>query len=481
MRGRLLLWCVSLMLPAAAGHAMDLNDMLTRAVEHDARVQSLSGVLANTLIGIEKSKLAPGFQLRLSTGDAKFGYSFNPASGDPPWIVSAEPSGALLLGRKTETEVSVEVPFYVAFGEGYALEGAAAPKISVRQPLDRLFGAEKLTDVQRRQNLYAAEKARVDLLTRACQVEQEVLAALSSLARLELAAARLRSNLIGAQDALEQAVTLKSYAPDSAQQRQLELAADRLQKELELNGLQQARARQGLERLVGQTLDALPAALPEAALTLPDADEAERNPAVYLAKLAVELEQARLEEERDPAKPKWYLGGALRNYRNELIDDRETTLGAAVEGVFEDISVSAGVGGIVETGTVFLSAGLSWNLRDRKIEALDLKTRENTVEVSRWNLSAAREAYLEARELLGLEVEEMEARGISLREDRALADLKLAEATRWLEQGLVAPGELDRLRRERETLDLTERVLQLEALQLASRLAALTANAGDKQ
>jgi hypothetical protein len=137
------------------------------------------------------------------------------------------------------------------------------------------------------------------------------------------------------------------------------------------------------------------------------------------------------------------------------------------------------VGAVVETGTVFVSAGLSWTLRDRKIEGLNLQERENTVEISRWNLTAAREAYEQAVSLLSLEVEEIELRRLSLEDDRALAESRLTEATSWLEQGLITRGELDDIRWEREKLDYADRTLQLDALLLQNRLDALSVQDGE--
>jgi len=479
--GRIFLLLLILLLSAASAVAMELDEMLARAVQTDARLQGLSGVLTNALLNIDKARLAPGFQMQLSTGQVRLGYSINPSAGEPPWVVYAEPSGALVLGRKTETEVNVQVPFIMEFGGGETPVAAALPKVSIRQPVDKLFGGEKLTTVQKRETLLAAEEARIDVLKRVSAVEQTVVSQLAALSGLEKTGKQLERDFSDAQDALGQARELKTYAEGSAQQRQLELSAVRLQRELELNELKREVAWRKLERLVGEKVDALPANLPKPVIELPGADMEKRNPVVHLARLGVDLEEARLEEERGPSKPKFYLAGVVNNTVNEFRDERETAVSGGVEGEFDDLLLSAGVGGIVETGTVFVSAGLSWTLRDRKIESLNLQERENAVEVSRWNLAAARAEYQSNYELLSLELEEIELRRRGLEDDRALADLRLADAKQWLDQGLISQAELDEARWERDRLDFSERILQLDALLLSSRLEAFTPQDGDKQ
>ena len=460
---------------------MDLQEMLAQAVANDVRTKALSSVLANTLIGIERAGLAPGFQLKLSTGDVRFGYSFNPESDyqNTPWLISIEPSGALILGRKTETQVNAALPLTVYFGDG--VKAAPLPRLNIRQPLDKLLpGAKKFTRVQEGQNRYALEKARIDVLNRVNEVQRLLLSQLSSLLALEQAVKELERKLAEAQDALEQARRLKSFAEGSVQQRQMEFTVVRLERELELGRRRHANAWKQLERIVGRPVGSLPDALPEPALSLPESGQADRNPEVYLAELYSQVEVLRLEEKTQPAKPKFFLGGAVNSIYSEVRDRFYYTVGGNVEAEYQDFTASAGLGSVLQTATPFLSVGFSWSLQDRKIKALDRQERENSLEASRWNLSAAREAYYAAREMLALQIEELDLRRKSLEEDRALADLRLSEAARWLEQGFATAKEVDALRWERQKLDYAARVLQLDALLVRSRLEALVALEGAK-
>jgi hypothetical protein len=452
---------------------MDYQEMLAQATQHDARLQALSAVLANTLLAIERAGLAPGFQMKLSTGEMQFGYSFYPEDDDPPWLLSVEPSGSLVLGRKTETEVGLQLPLALRFGDGTEL--AALPKFQIRQPLDRLKGGKKLTKAQERQNLYAAEKARLDVLNRVSEVARSLLVQLGELNELEQAGKELERKLAEARDALAQARELKSFVPGSVQQRQAEFAVSRLERELALHLKRRANAWSALERSVGQSVDSLPEALPAAVLELPGEELVARNPEVYLAELSVQVEDLRLEEVRQPAKPRFFLGGAVDSRYSEAKDQIYRTVGGTLEGEYDDFSFTTGVGGIVETGSLFVSAGFSWSFKDRKIEELNRKERENSLAASRWNLEAARAAYAAAREALALQIEQLELRASGLEEDRVLLDLRLAETSRWVEQGFSTSRELEALRWERDKLGYATKSLQLDRLQVRSRLEQLVA------
>lgn len=468
---RFILILAALALPAAGSLAMDFQEMLAQAEQNDARTQALSAVLANTLLAIERAGLAPGFQMKLSTGEVRLGYSFKPENDDPPWLLSVEPSGSLLLGRRTETEIGVQLPLALGFGDG--TEPAALPKVKIRQPLDKLRGGEKFTKVQERQNRYAAEKARIDVLNRVSEVERSLLGQLALLVELEQAGKELERKLAEARDTLAQARDLKSFAEGSVQQRRTEFAVSKLERELAIHRQRRANAWSALERSVGKPVDSLPAELPAPVLVLPGDEGAERNPEVYLASLSEQVESLRLEEFRQPAKPRFFLGGAVDSRYSEAKDRIYRTVGGTLEGVYDDFTVTAGMGGVVETGSLFLSAGFSWSYKDRKIEDLNRQERENSLAVSRWNLAAARAAYTAAREVLALDIEELELRRRNLEEDRAILDLRLAEASRWLEQGFSTPREVETLRWERELFDYEARTLLLDRLQVRSRLEQL--------
>lgn len=462
--------------PAVRSPGLDLQEMLVRAVENDARTQALSGVLANTLLAIERANLAPGFQMQLSTGAVRLGYSYFPDDGDPPWQIAMDPAGTLILGRRTETEIGVRVPMALDFGDG--IQFASLPKISIRQPLDRLRGGSRLTKVQERQNLYAAEKARLEVLNRVNEVKRSLLSQVAALVGLEQTGRELERNLAEARDGLQRSRELKSFAAGSVQQRQAEFAVSKLEREQELHKKRYAQAWSALERLVGESVDALPAEVPAPSLSLPGEDSADRNPQVYLASLSADVEALRLEEDREPAKPKFYLGAAVDSRYSEAKDRTYTTVGGTLEGVYEDFTATAGIGGIPETGTLFVSAGLSWSFPDRKLKELDRKERENSLATSRWILAEARAAYASAREALALELGELELRLKGLAEERALFELRLSESSRWLEQGFSTSREVADVRWQGEKLDYAAKALQLDSLVLENRLAALIALEG---
>ena len=215
--------------------------------------------------------------------------------------------------------------------------------------------------------------------------------------------------------------------------------------------------------------------MPEAGLELPALQSAAQNPDVYLASLAVKVEEARLEEEKEPSKPKFFIGSALGTTLDEDTEETTTTLIGTVDGEFEDFAFTTGVGGILETRSLFVSVGFSWSFRDKKIEGINLRERENLVDIGRLNLAAVRESYFQARQLLALELADLEFRADSLEEQRTLAALEVEEGMQSRELGLITEQELDDLRWELEKLDYATRTLGLDKLIAASRIDALVA------
>ena len=452
--------------------AMDLEEMIDAALENDSRLKVLNTALDNTLLAIERARLAPGRNLELSTGDIQAAYSFKPGDDDPNWLISFNPSAALLLGRKKETQISAELPVGIGVDTG---EFSVLPAVAIRQPLDKLFNGEKFTEAQELQNRYAAEKARIDILKRVKEVEQDLLEQLAELTALEQQSAELKRKLASATDSWQQAVTLQTYAAGSAQERQLEFTVNQAQRQAELQQKKIALAWKELERIVGKPLKELPAGYPELNLQPPDSAAIARNPDVFLASLAVDVEKARLKEEKEPAKPKFFLGSALGTELDEDTEERTTRLVGTVDGEFEDFKFSAGVGGIWETRTVFVSVGFSWSFPDKEIEVLNVKELENLLDISRWNLAGARQIYLQSTELLALEVEELGYRKTNLDEELTLAALELEEGLESHRAGLITDRELEDLRWQVDELGYTVRILELDRLLVASRIDALTA------
>ena len=460
------------LLLCASALAVDLQEMLEAALANDTRLKVLNTALDNTLLAIERAGLAPGRNLELSTGDIQAAYSFRPRDDDPNLLISFKPSAALLLGRERETEFSAEFPTAIGVD---TKELIVLPEVAIRQPLDKLFNGEKFTDAQVLENRYAAEKARIDILKRVKTVEQELLEQLAELTGLEQQSEELKRKLAAATDAREQAVTLQTYTAGSAQEQELEFAVRQTRRQADLQQKRIDLAWKELERIVGKTLPELPEGYPELDLRLPDSAAIATNPDVFLASLAVDVEQARLAEEKEPAKPKFYIGSALGRELDEDTEETTTRLAGTVDGEFDDFKFSAGVGGILETQSLFVSVGFSWSFPDKKIEGLNVKERENLVDISRWNLTGARQIFLKTAELLALEAEELSYRKVNLDEQATLAELLLAEGLESHRAGLITDQELEDLKWEVEKLGYAARILRLDRWLLASRIDALTA------
>jgi hypothetical protein len=146
-----------------------------------------------------------------------------------------------------------------------------------------------------------------------------------------------------------------------------------------------------------------------------------------------------------------------------------------VDGEFEDFTFTTGVGGILETRSLFVTVGFSWSFPDKKIEGMNVQEQENLLDISRLNLAGAREIFLRSGELLQLEAEELLYRGKYLDEQRVIAELEYEEGLQSSTLGLITEQELEALRWQLEKLDYTARILMLDQLLIASRLDALVA------
>jgi hypothetical protein len=451
---------------------MDLEEMMDAAVENDTRLKVLTTILENTLLAIDRAQLAPGRNFEFSTGDIQTAYSFNPRAGDPEWLISFEPSASLFLGRKKETQISAEVPVAVGVDTG---EFTVLPSVAIRQPLDKLFNGEKLTEAQELQNRFTAEKARIDIVKRVKEVEQALFEQLSQITVLKQQAIQLKHNLSSAKDARQQALTLGTFTPGSSQEKHLEFTVNQLERRLQLQQRKEDLVWKELERIVGKPVEKLPDRFPVVTLELPDIAFVEKNPQVYLAVLAVEVEKVRLEEKQKPAEPEFFIGSALGTTLDEDTEETTTKLAGTVEGEFEDFKFTAGVGGILETGTLFATFGFSWSFPDKQIEDINIREQENFVDISRLNEVSARQAFLQTRELLALDLADLDYRSKNLAEQRTLAALELEEGIKRHQAGLITDEELDKLRWQSEQLNYDMQILQLDQLQIASRLDALVA------
>ena len=150
-------------------------------------------------------------------------------------------------------------------------------------------------------------------------------------------------------------------------------------------------------------------------------------------------------------------------------------MAGTVDGEFDDFRFSAGIGGILETQTLFVSVGFSWSFPDKKIEGLNVEERENLLDISRLNLTGARQIFLKTVQLLALEAEELSYRKTNLEEEMALAELQLEEGLGSHRAGLITDQELEDLKWEVDKLSYAARIFQLDWLLLASRIDALTA------
>jgi len=106
---------------------------------------------------------------------------------------------------------------------------------------------------------------------------------------------------------------------------------------------------------------------------------------------------------------------------------------------------------------------------------MNLEERENNADISRWNFVSVRQTFVQNRELLELEVADLEYRSMDLDQEKQLAELELDEGLKSRRAGLITEQELDELRWQIDKLNYKTRLLKIDRLLVASRLDALTA------
>ncbi len=469
--------------PGAA--ALELAEILQRAVDHDAQAQALRASLENALIAAKRADLDPGFSVSLTSGRLRLSRSDTPLYDDPAAALSLSPGVTIRLASPLGTEVSVSVP--TTFDLEALSTRRTAPTVKITQPLNDLLGIERdtLADLELAR---AVEEARVDLEKRVRSVETDALTRLRALWAGESTLGDLAVQTLAARRDLEQAQALGTYAPGSAALARLELALRSLERKRELQEARQRRELSDLGRIIGAALDSLPAAVPSAALALPSEEEAAAGDDVSLARLALGVEDLRLREQLEGKKPQLSVNGSYTRTISER-RGREVTTNDASLGVglaFDHLSVSVGPGiSSEETDSerndiLYFGAEVSWSPPARRLEELDDAKQRNVVAAKQAQIAAAERSWLQTRAELESRILDLRLQAEDLALSRSVAELALAETVTRHASGLADDQELAEARWALERVGCDEKLLAVDRLLARVELEALTARSKEK-
>lgn len=469
----------------AAAPALEVGEILQRAVDLDSQAQVLRASLENALIASRRADLDPGFSVSLTSGRARVSRSDKPLYDDPASALTVSPGMTIRLASPLGTEVTLSVP--TTFDLEALSTKRTAPSFKITQPLNDLLGIERdaVTDLEL---LQAVEAARVELARRVQAVETDALNRLRVLWAGESALGDLAVQILAASRDLGQARTLGTYAPGTASLARLEQTLRSLERKNELQAVRQARELRDLGRVVGADVGRLPAAVPAAELALPAEEASASNDDVRLARLAVRLEDLRLQEQLNGNKPQLSVNGSyartIAERRGQEITTSDASLGVGL--AFDHLTVTAGPGmsreeiARDENNVLYFGAEVTWSPPARRLDELDKARQRNVVAAKRAAIAAAERGFLEARAELESRILELRLQAEDLALSRSVAELALAEAAARHNGGLADDQELAEARWALDKVGFDELLLAVDRLLARVDLEALTTQGKEK-
>jgi hypothetical protein len=324
---------------------------------------------------------------------------------------------------------------------------------------------------------YQIREAQHDLAAQIREVERLVLTEIRELTDLERQRGEANRELADAETALAEARALETYSEESSQMMSLERQAAAAWNTVRLIQARLQLSLESLSRSTGLTVTEIPAELPNVELSLPGVGDARDNPSVELAELALRLERARLEEHQTSGVPDLSATGSFRRTIEEKLSGEQTTTEAsgALEIGFEEVQISAGVGGITETETLYFAAELAWTPGNRKVDRLETEDLDAVVRIKEEEMDKAYQDYLEDRDALGIEILELDHRSTELNLDTEEASAWAAETRARHASGLADDDELEDARWGLEETTYQRRLLAIDRLITETEIRDLVA------
>ncbi len=452
---RTVVYCVLLLcFVVSAVGALEFEEILRLAVEHDGQIEILSKIVENKRLATRRSNLDPTFSLAFDlpknnktnlTGARVIQY-FETDDRDPYTQISAVPELTLTMPHPALTSIVADSELFFEISkdsdDATHFESYLVPSISLRQPLSALFGLEPSKEPAELQNLYALEKAMLDLYTREIDVRREAVRLLRECVVLQRSIEQAERDLEDAQNELEKQRTLRTYGEESYKFKRLQYSVDRYTRDVDLATRKMTRKLFEFSRLIDTEVDSIPEEFPRVELLVDD--DAPMSPSLYLSELSLRMARVGLAKEKEKTPPNFYVGGGdeaaldFQEYATEP-DSRVThkvvgNLGAR----FEDFSLSADVAGNLTNKQLTAGVLFSYDLPDNRSRNLKIEERENDLEIAALRHEAAKDAHFDALLSLSLSITDLENRAEGLVEAIDLAKREYEENITWNKQGLVS-------------------------------------------
>lgn len=422
---------IILLLQSMSLTAVDLTDLLNRALERDLHLQRLGLALENQELKLIQEKADRGATVTLAAeGNNALSYKhdFDPARGENHASVELGPTLTAELGAPLYTTVSLTAPVSYDFEREPSLNF----KPGVTQPLNPLLGwtpvAAANLEIQN-----SIEKARITIMNRRIAVQVEVLSHLKSLVQEQQNLVEHESRIrVSREELIRRQKLYQSREEGYAFQKLLyEISDFEEERELTLNKIETLKFL--LAQQLGELQDVnfiVPEFIPAMEIILPEEQDADFNAAVFENRRAVLLTEERIREQRFDTRP-------------------ELSVGASFD--WQDKQLS-------------LSFGVSQEIFDSRRKKLAREEEQRNHDMA---LIALQEVLLKFRvdlAALKLSALELEKQKKSLEAQVRLANLKLGEKRILFKNSVVGRSELLQAEWEREDLDFTVLILKLDRL-----------------
>ena len=458
--------------------AESLDRLFDTALENDNQHRILELSLENRQLAIERGNLEANFRVDVGTGGITFQknpYSATSLSNNElPWNLSMGPSVSVTLNEGIETVLTVSsgVEYRPAFTPTDPTESEVAQKIeftpvvAVNQPLNPLFGIEASERGARLSESESLLQARMALWSRELAVKRQVIGALKEILGLRMAIGDAERSIQLAEQDLEKARKLGTYAEGSVDLVALQNGVHAKVRTLELTSARLALADGKFSELVGTPMPDTPVDIPLQALDLPRSFDVDRHPAVRTSTLKLEMAQIALEEHLEPFIPRYSIGASY--------DIDKETVGAELSAVFEDFSVGSSFSTDFTGDAFAASVTASWSLPDRRAERILTRELELGLEIARISHESTLRRIATEAESLRMQIQEFEYRRVSLEEGIRLAELILEDSRKRFELGVLGERELRNAEWNLEKLSVDMVLADLDARALALDIEALT-------
>lgn len=461
---------VSIFTTAQPLYSEDLNWFLNTAAKNDYQLKILKNEQKNILLGIKKNNLDSVFSLTLSAENSGVSYSWADAASGEPLKVTSSPSVTIGLADPLETQVIAGADVTVGAGSEKGTSSLELyPSLSINQPLNKILGLENSTESQDIADKISIKEKEIEILKREIELKTLVLNKLKDVYAAEKELKTVDVNIMDAAKAFNDAVKLGTYNRESSKYLQLKYSLSKLkrQKELAFKTLKNKRA--ALERAVGSKFASIPESLPDVKLKLPSLDDIKNNPDMYLAYLRILKDKAKLNEQVTPDVPQLSAGVSVVRKGTDSTGisgsvKADTDISGTFKGVFEDFSVSAAVGGMVNSRTVYLRTGISWSLPDNRIKNIDEDISRNTIASDELQVKLLKDSFFSNLESIRLKLEDFKNRREGLKEDTEIAQLRLKEAETQVENGIISKEEFKDVQWQLDSLEYEKKAFLLDKL-----------------